>query len=94
MLQDSSSISWDPRVMHSHPNAVFKIYVLFLLAVLFVALVKMLLVWRIAPPFQKAIRKDSPAYLVLLKSTVDSLRYWRSLTYQALVDFCFHKVSV
>jgi hypothetical protein len=80
MLQDSSSTAWDPREMPAEPNAVFKIYVLFLLAILFVALVKMLLVWRFAPPFQKAIRRDSPAYLVLLKSTVESL-----------VDFCFHK---
>jgi len=82
MLQESSSPAWDPRAMHSVPTAIFKTYLLFLLTVSVVAFVKMMLVWRIAPPFRTARQEGGPAYLALLKSTVDSLRYWRSLTYQ------------
>ena len=82
MLQESSLKAWDPRAMHSAPTLIFKIYLLFLLTVSVIAFVKMIPVWRIEPPFRTARQKGDPAYLALLKSTVDSLRYWRSLTYQ------------
>jgi hypothetical protein len=82
MLQESSSTAWDLRAMHSTPNAITKTYILFLLTVSVVAVVKMILVWRIVPPFRKAGPEYSPAYRTLLESTVKSLRYWRSLTYQ------------
>jgi hypothetical protein len=82
MLQESSPAAWDLRAMHSTPNAIIKTYILFLLTVSAVAFVKMMLVWRIVPPFRKARPEHSPAYRALLESTVESLRYWRSLTYQ------------
>ena len=81
MLQESSSTAWDPRAMHSVPSAIFKIYLLFLMTVSVVAFFKMMLVWRTAPPFRTARQKDDPKYLPLLKSTVQSFSYWKSLTY-------------
>jgi len=86
-MQESSSTAWDPRAMHAAPTAIFKIYFLFLLTVSVVAFVKMMLVWRIVPPFRRARQELGAEYLALLKSTVDSLRYWRSLTYQGWAIF-------
>jgi hypothetical protein len=79
MLQESSSTTWDLRTMVIEPSGILKAYIFFLLTVCVVAIVKLVRSWRLVPPFRSATDKAS---VPRLRSTIESLRYWRGVTYQ------------
>jgi len=58
-----------------------KIYMLFLFAVCVVTSVKLIRVWRTAPPFRLSRRACSPAYLQLLETSGTSLKQWIGVTF-------------
>jgi hypothetical protein len=94
MLQESAT--WDLRHMTREPSTSTKIHMLFLLVVCIVTTVKLIRVWRTAPPFRLSQRAGNPEYLRLLQTSGTSLRQWICLTVLtwgvfasvSLYDFC------
>jgi len=70
---------------------------LFLVLIGTVAVVKLLRVWRAAPPFRLSSKKDSPTYVQQLQKSASSLRQWIGLTFLgwgifasvSLVNVCY-----
>jgi hypothetical protein len=81
MLQESATTSWDPRAITSTPSVSLKLYMLFLLVVCIVTSIKLVRLWRMAPPFRAQRQRDNSAYLSLLQSSAASLKQWISFTY-------------
>jgi hypothetical protein len=54
---------------------------LFLLVVCIVTSIKLVRLWRMAPPFRAQRQRDNSAYLSLLQSSAASLKQWISFTY-------------
>src|SRR5690242_7866627 len=81
MLQESASTAWDPRTVTSAPSTSLKIYMLFLLIVCITTSIKLVRIWRMAPPFRANRQRESSAYPPLLQSSAASLKQWISFTY-------------
>ena len=79
MLQESAT--WDLRRMTREPSTGMMIYVLFLFLVCIVTSVKLVRVWRAAPPFRLSRQASSPAYLELLETSSSSLKQWIGSTF-------------
>jgi hypothetical protein len=79
MLQESAT--WDLRRMTREPSTGMMIYVLFLFLVCIVTSVKLVRVWRAAPPFRLSRQASSPAYLALLETSSSSLKQWIGSTF-------------
>jgi hypothetical protein len=79
MLQESTG--WDPRYIYREPSTSLKIYVLFLFVVCIVASVKLVQVWRPAPPFRLSQKAGSAAYLHSLETSYTSLGQWIGFTF-------------
>jgi len=60
-----------------------KFYLLFLFVVCILASVKLVRVWRAAPPFRLSRKAGSPAYLQSLETSSTSLRQWIGSTFLA-----------
>lgn len=94
MLQESGT--WDLRYVDREPSNILKIYILFLLVVCIVTSVRLIRVWRAAPPFGLSRQAGNPAYLRLLHASSTSLRQWIGATFLgwgifasvSLHDFC------
>jgi hypothetical protein len=54
---------------------------LFLLVVCIVTSIKLVRLWRMAPPFRAQRQRDNSAYLSLLQSSAASLKQWIGFTY-------------
>jgi len=80
MVQESTSTTWDLRYIDRPSPTSMKIYVLFLFVVCIVASVKMVRVWRAAPPFRLSPKAGSPDYLQSLAASSTSLRRWIETT--------------
>jgi hypothetical protein len=78
MLQESST--WDLRYISREPSNSMKYYVVFLFAVCILAGVKLVRVWRAAPPFRLSRNAGSAAFLHSLETSSTSLRQWMGLT--------------
>jgi|SRR5271165_2390199 len=81
MLQESASTGWDFRAMTVEPSTGLKLYVLFLLVVCVATSIKLVRLWRMAPPFRTERQRDNSAYQRLLQSSSASLKQWISFTY-------------
>jgi hypothetical protein len=94
MLQESAT--WDLQHMNPEPSTNMKIYMLFLFGVCIVTTVKLIRVWRAAPPFRLSRQASNPNYLRLLQTSGTSLKQWIGLTVLTsgvfasvtLYDFC------
>lgn len=74
MLQESST--WDLRRMTPGFSPSMRIYMLFLFVVCVVTSIKLIKVWRVAPPFRFSGKAVSPAYLQLLETSGTGLKQW------------------
>ena len=81
MLQES--VTWDPQHIIIEPSTSSKVYMLFLFGVCVVAAVKLIRVWRAAPPFRLSRQANNPPYLQLLRTSTISLTQWTSATFLA-----------
>jgi hypothetical protein len=63
------------------PSNGLMIYILFLFLVCIVTSVKLVRVWRAAPPFRLSRQASSPAYLELLETSSRSLKQWIGSTF-------------
>jgi hypothetical protein len=81
MIQESTT--WDLRHMTRTPSTIMEIYMLFLFLACIVTSVKLVRIWRAAPPFRLPRKASSPAYLELLESSNSSLKQWLGSTFLA-----------
>jgi hypothetical protein len=81
MQQDSAG--WDLRYIYREPSTSFRLYLLFLLVVCIVASIRLIRIWRAAPPFRLSAEANSPAYLRLLQTSSTSLKQWIGCTFLA-----------
>ncbi len=79
MLQES--VGWDPQNLIREPSTSFKIYMLFLIVVCVVTIIKLIRVWRAAPPFRLSSQAKNPDYLKLLRTSSCSLSHWIRCTF-------------
>ena len=93
MQQDSVTIEYGNLIRE--PSTAFKVYILFLLVVGAVTCVKLIRVWKGAPPFGASARTNTPQYLALLHTTSRSLKQWIGsvvLSYCLLVSTSVYNV--
>ena len=81
MLQES--VGWDTQNLIREPSTSFKIYVVFLIVVCVATSIKLIRVWRVAPPFRLSSQAKSPDYLNLLRISGHSLSHWIMCTFLA-----------
>jgi len=74
MLQES--VGWDTQGLIREPSTSFKIYILFLIVVCIVTIIKLIRVWRGAPPFRLSSQTKNRDYLKLLQISCNSLSHW------------------
>lgn len=79
MLQES--VGWDTQNLIREPSTSFKIYVLFLIVACVVTMIKLIRVWRVAPPFRLSSQAKNPDYLKLLRTSSRSLSHWIGCTF-------------
>lgn len=79
MLQES--VDWDTQNLIREPSTSFKIYMLFLIVVCVVTIIKLIRVWRGAPPFRLSSEAKNPDYLKLLRTSSSSLSHWIGCTF-------------
>jgi hypothetical protein len=76
------AVWWQPDtyVLSEHlirePSLSFKLYVFFLIAACVVASIRLIKVWRIAPPFKHSRQANNPVLLGMLQALIDSLKQW------------------
>jgi len=93
MLQES--VGWDPRYMTREPSTSLKIYMLFLFVACFVVAIKLIRIWRAAPPFRLSRQAGNPTYLQSLQASSTSLKQWIGCTFLGwgiLFSISLHKV--
>jgi hypothetical protein len=81
MVQQSTT--WDLQHTIREPSTSLKTYVLFVFVVCIVGSVKLIRVWRLAPPFRLSRQAGSPAYSQLLETSGTSLKQWIGLMFIA-----------
>jgi branched-subunit amino acid transport protein AzlD len=79
MLQES--VVFEPQNLIREPSTSFKVYVLFLIVECAVVSIKLLRIWRAAPPFALAKQAKNPNYLKLLRTSSRSLSQWIGCTF-------------
>jgi len=67
--------------MIREPSTSFRTYVFFLLVVCVVTSIKLIRVWRAAPPFRLSRQASNPSYPQLLQASSASLKQWISFTF-------------
>ena len=78
MLQES--VGWDTQNLIREPSTSFKIYMLFLIVACVATMIKLIRVWRTAPPFRLSSQAKNPGYLKLLRTSSRSLSHWIGCT--------------
>ncbi len=94
MLQGQTT--WSYTRIYDHPSPELQLYLLFLLVASVVGIVKLLIVWWVAPPFRLSRVKGRPGYLEKLTATAASLQRWIGATFFSwalLVSFNVVKVG-
>jgi branched-subunit amino acid transport protein AzlD len=79
MLQES--VGWDTQNLIREPSTSFKIYLMFLIVVCVATIIKLIRVWRGAPPFRLSSQAKNPDYLKLLRISSHSLSHWIGCTF-------------
>jgi hypothetical protein len=77
MLQEvPADVGWDLRSVNRTPTTSSKLLVLFMLVVFAVALVKLVKIWWVAPPFRLLRQQGNLTYLKQLETSSRSLSQW------------------
>jgi hypothetical protein len=84
--------------MTREPFLSTEIYILFLFAACITTIVKLVRVWPVALPFRLSRQAGHPAFLVMLETSVNSVKQWIGctllgwgiLTSLSVSDFCNH----
>lgn len=79
MQQDLTT--WELRNVPREASTSLKIYILFLLVVCVVTTIKLLRIWRAAPPFIPSRQANNPSYFQFLQTSGTSLKQWITFTF-------------
>jgi len=79
MLQES--VGSDFLNVIQEPSNSFRIYILFLMMICAATSVKLIQIWRTAPPFRLSRQAKNPDYLKLLRISAHSLSHWMGVTF-------------
>ncbi len=90
MLQ--AQTTWPYPHIYEDPSTEPHLYLLFLLVICVVGVVKLLIVWWVAPPFRLSRVKDRPAYLDKLTATAASLQRWTGAVFFSWAILVFFNV--
>jgi len=95
-MQDSGT-TWDFRSIPHESTSAEKVLVFFFLATVIVATVKLIKIWRIAPPFLASQQAGNQTFARQLQDSARSLSEWMKLTllfYPLLICFdLYHECS-
>jgi hypothetical protein len=80
MLQDESSIGWDPIYLPPHISPVLRIYTLFVLIAVIVTMARLIGFWIAAPPFRLSRVTNNPDYVRRLRIAHMSVKQWMICT--------------
>ncbi len=83
MIQESTTLAWDPQSVDRAPSTALKIYVLFLLVACLVSLYRLASVWRAVPPFSRKSPAVPSVYIRLLRETAASCGRWIGMIFIA-----------
>jgi len=83
----------DFRAMTRTPSTDLKIYWLFVLVACYIAAVKLLRIWKGAPPFRLFRQDGNPDYLTLLRSSCNSFMQWMVCLLLSWGIFASHTVA-
>ena len=83
MIQESTTLAWDPRYVDRAPSTALKVYVLFLLVACLVTSYRLASVWRAVPPFSRKNSAVPSAYIRLLREAEASCGRWIGLIFLA-----------
>src|SRR5258708_18186486 len=78
-----ASVGWDPQNLILEPSHSLRIYMLFLIVVCVATIIKLIRVWRGAPPFRLSSQAKNLDYLQLLRISSHSLSHWIGCTFLA-----------
>jgi hypothetical protein len=76
MQSGNEVVEWDPSQFPPALDPLQKIYVLFLLAAVCVAIVKMVALWTPAPPFRLSRQAHNPGYVQHLRRACEDFKQW------------------
>jgi len=79
MLQESTTVQWDPIYIYRDPGIAFRIYLLFLVVPCVVTVFHLVRVWRAVLPFTSKRPPLDSAYLRLLQISTNSIKRWIGL---------------
>jgi hypothetical protein len=79
MLQESTTVQWDPVYIYRDPGITFRIYLLFLFVPCVVMVFRLARVWRAVLPFSNKRPPLDSAYLRLLQISAKSIERWIGL---------------
>ena len=74
MQQETVSIDYGSLIRE--PTTGFKLYLFFLLVVCVLTCVKLIRVWKVAPPFRASAMANTPEHIAMLRTTTRSLKQW------------------
>ena len=80
MLQDDSSIGWDPLEFHPYVSLSLRIYAFFAVIAVIVTTTRLISLWIAAPPFWLSRQAHNPDYLRRLRTESDSVKQWMICT--------------
>jgi hypothetical protein len=79
MLQESTTVQWDPIYIYRDPGIAFRIYLLFLVVPCVVTVSRLVRVWRVVLPFTNKRASLDSAYLRLLQVSTNGIKRWIGL---------------
>jgi len=79
MLQESTTVEWDPVYVHRDPGVAFKFYIFLLLAGCLATVFNLFRVWRSVLPFTSRRPLALTGYFLLLQVSANRLKRWIGL---------------
>ena len=76
MLQDDSTVGWDPISLPPHISPSLRCYILFLFVAVVVVIAKLVPLWIAAPPFRLFRQANNPDFLQRLRRARRSIQQW------------------
>jgi len=76
VLQDDSTVGWDPISLPPNISPSLRCYVLFLFVAVVVVIAKLVTLWIAAPPFRLSRQARNPDFLQCLRRARRSIQQW------------------
>lgn len=80
MVQDDSSVGWDPALLPPSLSPIVRIYALFLFVAIVATVGRVLALWIAAPPFRLSRKANDHDYLQQLRTVYVNFKQWMICT--------------